>query len=976
MRARGGTATEETKPVPSPRTPTPIDHLLTIEGIEATFVNADPPRASWLAFWHPDKTLPGADTDLDLVQPIDGKMTTVTARVRRVPMVEVIDPLLDLPADGSAGRSVQAFSIATRLCLQMMGRGLLQPGLSPFGIDMWRPGPLSAEDQERRHQLVLATPATAHSLPVNDAVDPPRIVSASRAIDTFTTAVTDTFARTPSAPQAAGHAAFAATRPVTIDTRAAIESFVALTSDSRVPLNTLRLIPPDTSSGQFAASLAFQSRSDAGLVMGAATLWAAPDHIRARFSEAETSLLLTLRRAAQIWHPLTRLLDQGRPTEIELSDDEVDDLLGIMATRLGAVGLSVLVPSELMSVDLTPMVSSASPTSLSRRGLDLASLLELRWQGSLNGLELTDTELAQLADSKRSVIRLRDQWVRVDANATRKLAERHALGASNAVAAALGGSINVAGEYHQVQVTGALADLGERLRLLDGAHALEAPEGLVGELRPYQERGLAWLNEMDDLGLGGILADDMGLGKTIQVIAVHLLRQSERPAPTLVIAPASVVGNWEREINRFAPDVPVIRYHGPHRRLEPVPPGTVVLTTYGVARRDAELLGRQAWGLAIADEAQAIKNPYSRTARALRTIGSEARFALTGTPVQNQLSDLWAILDWTTPGLLGPLERFRQDIALPVERERDNEATEQLNRLLRPFLLRREKSDPEIAPDLPPKTETDEIVPLTVEQAALYKAAVTEVMNEIATAEGISRRGLVLKLVTQLKQVCNHPAQLVPDDEPLANRSGKLSRAVELLEAIRDSGDAALLFTQYVAMGNLLDDHLQGLGFRTRFLHGSLSLPQREQLVEEFQDGAADVFIISLRAGGVGLNLTAATHVIHYDRWWNPAVEDQASDRAWRIGQDRPVQIHRLISEGTIEDRIASLLNDKQQLADAVVGSGEGWISDLDDAALAELVALSDETGISNDDSTADDDSTTDDSTTEGLLSTGDIVNG
>ncbi len=436
----------------------------------------------------------------------------------------------------------------------------------------------------------------------------------------------------------------------------------------------------------------------------------------------------------------------------------------------------------------------------------------------------------------------------------------------------------------------------------------------------------------------------MGLGKTVQILGLHVHRQTSRPSPTLVICPTSVVGNWERETNRFAPGTPVVRYHGTRRSLDDVGPNTILLTSYGIARRDAARLAKISWGLVVADEAQNIKNPTSRTARAMRTIPADTRFALTGTPVQNQLSDLWALLDWTTPGLLGPLDRFRRDLAGPIERDGDPETTQTLSRLLRPFLLRRRKSDPDIAPDLPPKTETDEVVPLTAEQATLYQAVVDEVMAEIALATGIERRGLVLRLVTRLKQVCNHPVHLLGEnddlDGKLANRSGKLTATADLLQVITEEGEAALVFTQYVTMGRLLEKQFKADGYRTLFLHGGLGVRQREAMVESFQAGEADVFVVSLKAGGTGLNLTAATHVIHYDRWWNPAVEDQASDRAWRIGQDRPVQIHRLICEGTIEDRIAALLRDKRAVADAVVGAGEGWISELTDADLADLVAL------------------------------------
>ncbi len=594
--------------------------------------------------------------------------------------------------------------------------------------------------------------------------------------------------------------------------------------------------------------------------------------------------------------------------------------------------------------------------------LDLGSLLELQWEGSLDGQQLTDTELAELARSKRSLIRLRGQWIKLDDRSIMRMRERRAVAATSAVAAALGSDLVIDGHTIDVSDLRPLHDLARRLRSIESVDQLPPPAALEGTLRPYQERGLAWLDEMDRLGLGGILADDMGLGKTVQVIALHLTRlesaDTDRHKPMLVICPASVVGNWEREIKRFAPMVRVVRYHGATRTLpdDGVRPSDVVLTTYGVARRDRSLLADTDWGVVITDEAQAIKNPNSHTARAMRAIGRHStRIALTGTPVQNQLTDLWAILDWTTPGLLGPLDRFRSEIATAIERDRDPVEAERLNQILRPFLLRRRKTDPDIAPDLPPKTETNEIVPLTVEQAALYRAVVDETMANIAGSEGFARRGLVLGLVTRLKQICNHPAHFLGETGPLPRRSGKLTAATELLEVIRDESDAALVFTQYVAMAELLDAYWQQLGFRTLVLHGGLSLNERDSRVAAFQNGEADVFIISLRAGGVGLNLTAATHVMHYDRWWNPAVEDQASDRAWRIGQTRPVQIHRLVCEGTIEDRIATMLDEKRGLADAVVGSGEEWISQLGDDDLARLVSLSGDAYSTDGDSDLDD---------------------
>ncbi len=346
-----------------------------------------------------------------------------------------------------------------------------------------------------------------------------------------------------------------------------------------------------------------------------------------------------------------------------------------------------------------------------------------------------------------------------------------------------------------------------------------------------------------------------------------------------------------------------------------------------------------------ADEAQNIKNPLSRTARGLRQLPAEARFALTGTPVENRLVDLWALLDWTTPGLLGPLDRFRHEVAIPVERDQDPEAAAALARLVRPFVLRRRKIDPGIAPELPPKTETDRVVALTAEQATLYAAMVDEVMDQVANAEGMARRGLVLKLLSGLKQICNHPAQFLHQSGPLPGRSGKLDAVAELIDTIVTEGESVLVFTQFVSMGHLLQRHLATADRPVEFLHGSVPVAKRQDMVDRLQSGETPILVISVKAGGTGLNLTRATHVIHFDRWWNPAVEDQASDRAWRIGQDRPVQVHRMICEGTVEDRIAQMLAAKRHLADSVVTTGEGWVGDLDDDDLRALVALGAEDG-------------------------------
>ena len=432
----------------------------------------------------------------------------------------------------------------------------------------------------------------------------------------------------------------------------------------------------------------------------------------------------------------------------------------------------------------------------------------------------------------------------------------------------------------------------------------------------------------------------MGLGKTLQVIALHLTSIASTGASTLVICPTSLLGNWEREIRRFAPGVPVRRYHGGARTLEDLGAGAIVITSYGVARREAMALDAAAFSLVVADEAQHVKNPASATARSLRRISASARLALTGTPVENRLSDLWAILDWTTPGLLGSLEHFVRHVATPIERYRDPVVTERLARTVRPFLLRRRKTDPEVAPDLPARTVSDVPVALSAEQVQLYEAEVREAMDVIGRTDGIERQALVLRLLTVLKQICNHPAQYLHQAGPVAGRSGKLDALEELVPVIIAEGDSVLVFSQFVECLTLIETRLRDLGIATRFLHGKISAKRRSVMVEEFQAGEVPVFLLSLKAGGVGLNLTRATHVIHFDRWWNPATEDQATDRAHRIGQDRPVQVHRLITEGTLEDRISELIEKKRGLAAAVVGGGEAWIGRMSDAELADLVSL------------------------------------
>jgi SNF2 family DNA or RNA helicase len=650
--------------------------------------------------------------------------------------------------------------------------------------------------------------------------------------------------------------------------------------------------------------------------------------------------------AAAAWAPLRTLLESDVPDRLELRDEEVLDLLDGAAERLEASGVSLDWDPDLdQTLDGKVVVGSSGRLSQSVPDVfDQNALQGFSWQLSLGGIPLDDDEMATVADADGPIVRLREKWVLVP----KLMADRarnpdlKPLTAIDALSVALTGSTVVDGERVEVEAKGWVAQLREQVTGNEQDDLIQPPAALNATLREYQVEGLRWLHRMTSLGLGGCLADDMGLGKTVMLISLHLHRRlnPQTAGPTLVVCPASLLGNWEREIHRFAPGESVLRYHGPDRSLDQIT-GGFVLTTYGTMRLDAEKFETVPWGLLVADEAQHVKNPRSAGAKALRTIPARSRVALTGTPVENNLSELWAILDWTTPGLLGSLGSFRKRWADPIELEASQSATRLLNRLVRPFLLRRRKSDPGIAPELPPKTITDQPVELTSEQIKLYEAAVRENMLQIRTAEGINRRGLVLKLLTSLKQICNHPAQYLGEESgKLDERSGKLELLDELLDTILSEDSSVLVFTQYVAMARLLSRHLKERGTEAMLLHGGTAVRQRERMVERFQDGEVPVFILSLKAAGTGLNLTRADHVIHYDRWWNPAVEEQATDRAHRIGQEKSVQVHRLIAEGTIEDRIASIHETKRELADAIVSTGEAALTELSNEDLAELVEL------------------------------------
>ncbi|MFB6397143.1 DEAD/DEAH box helicase [Polymorphospora lycopeni] len=919
------------------------------------FEPADPPRAGRLAFWSPDggpppDDVPGDGGELTVAVPDGAGVTVSTVAARRLPVGTALPLLAEAGAQADAHPAAAFWSAAADVALHLVARGRLLPGVSPAGFDAWRVGPLDADDVGRIGALGAAMPGWARAVPV-PAAGGVRLPAAYPLLRAFLDAVADDLPR----DRDADGTAYAGRAPRRVDGLRDWAAELAAGVDAGVRVS-LRLEVPggDPAAGPWQAVVQVHGLADPGLVADVAPVWAgAAAGLDAR---APQDVVLAVRRAARVWEPLRRLLSGPVPDRMVLGDDEVAELVDGAARRLAAAGVAVHWPREVeRDVSVRALVGAGSGGSGAAGGrvFGAGALLSFDWQVALRGEPLTAAELEVLAAARRPVVRLRDRWVLVAPEVVARAREGSlpAVAAVDGLAAVLSGSTVVGGEPVEVVADGWLARLRERLATPDSATpdgagpdaGVAVPAGLTATLRDYQVRGLRWLVRMTSLGLGACLADDMGLGKTVTLIALHLHRQAD-PAtagPTLVVCPATLLGNWEREVRRFAPGIEVSRFHGPDRSLDAVT-GGFVLTTYATMRLDAARLARFGWALVVADEAQHVKNAGSLSARALRLVagGAGARVALTGTPVENNLDELWAILDWATPGLLGPRTVFRRRWADPVE-SGDEAAARGLARLVGPFLLRRRKSDPDVVPELPAKTQTDRPVALSVEQVALYEAVVREALARLPDTAGMARRGAVVSLLTALKQICNHPAQYLKEDEPvLAGRSGKLELLDELVDAIVAGGGAVLVFTQYVAMGRLLRRHLRGRGFGGELLHGGTSLPRRQELVDRFQAGAVPVFVLSLKAAGTGLNLTRADHVVHFDRWWNPAVEDQATDRAYRIGQTRPVQVHRLVAEGTVEDRIAAMLSAKRELADAVLHSGAAALTELSDAELAELVVL------------------------------------
>ncbi|GLZ52288.1 DEAD/DEAH box helicase [Actinomycetospora sp. NBRC 106378] len=723
---------------------------------------------------------------------------------------------------------------------------------------------------------------------------------------------------------------------------------------------------------RFWLEFSLQSAQDASLRVTAESIWRDAGSLRRWLDDPSEMLLAELGRAATIYPELTDALRVPRPTGMELDRAGTHHFLLHVAAPLDRAGFGVLLPSwwsEPARLGITANATGgAGPEGVvALRGrLRKEELVDFSWKLAVDGETLSDDEMRALVHAKAPLVFLRGRWVAVDPDRLRAGLEFLDRAPAEGT---VGDVLTLHSAYHDdlppewaaplpVEDVTAGGSLGALLSGAADAHLelLDDPPALEATLRPYQRRGVSWLAFLSGLRVGGVLADDMGLGKTLQVLALEAHERADPLPPTLLVAPTSVVGNWQREAARFTPGLRVLVHHGAGRTTGDLTAvlasADLVVTSYGTLTRDVAELSRHAFHRLVLDEAQLVKNNRSRAARAVRTIDAQHRLALTGTPVENRLAELWSIMDAVNPGLLGTVTAFRDRYAVPIERHGRSDVAKRLQGAVRPFLLRRVKTDRSVVDDLPDKIETVERCGLTAEQASLYQVVVdemTETLSGLETAgrEGIERRGKVLAALTKLKQVCDHPALLLHDGSALARRSGKLARVEEIVAEILAAGEKALLFTQFTEFGDALAPHLaRRFGVEVLWLHGGTSRRARDTMVEAFQadDGSGPpLFLLSLKAGGTGLTLTAAQHVIHLDRWWNPAVEDQATDRAFRIGQKRTVQVRKLVCGGTVEERIDDLIEGKRALAGQVIGDGgddPDWLTGLSTDELRRMVAL------------------------------------
>lgn len=732
-----------------------------------------------------------------------------------------------------------------------------------------------------------------------------------------------------------------------------------------------RLEEPVLDNGEWLLRYFLQPVDDQSLLIPLSDIWKGNKSVvsmllRNGIAPAQYALI-ALGQASSLSEIVMKSLQSSQPSEIMLNTSEAYAFLSMDAPGLEQAGYGVLLPAwwskygTKVRIGLKASVSSGvkPPT-----GITIGNPLEFQWRISLGDADITEKELKELAKLKSPLVKIRGQWVELNADEIKEtlnfLKSKSALATPmDFIAMALReGEIRSGIEHRGVEASGWIGDLLSQLQGTNRLEELPQPAGFEGELRPYQVRGYSWLSFLRRWGLGACLADDMGLGKTVQTLAmIQRDREQGDLRPALLVCPTSVMENWRKECMRFTPNLPVMIHHGSGRDRKEnfkriAEKNAIVITSYALLHRDKESLQKVTWAGVILDEAQNIKNPDTRQAVSAREIKADYRIALTGTPVENHVGELWSIMEFLNAGFLGSRTDYLKRFFYPIQSGSDKGQAQALKKLIEPFILRRLKSDKSIISDLPEKQEMKVYCTLTKEQASLYMAVATEAENAIIETDGIQRRGLILATLSKLKQVCNHPAHFLGDHSAIPGRSGKVARLTEMLEEILDMGESALIFSQFQEMGEILQRFLQeSFGVEIPFLHGGVSREKRERMVERFQTGkGGGVFILSLKAGGTGLNLTRANHVFHFDRWWNPAVENQATDRAYRIGQKSNVQVHKFVCAGTLEEKIDDMIERKKDIAQSVIGEGEGWLTELTTAELKQLFALAGETAVGNGD--------------------------
>ncbi len=906
-----------------------------------------------------------------------------TPRLRAwlVPVVTV--PFLDDEVagefDGRLGRSVEWLLEVCEFAADLVRRGRVLPAVHPHGpTARWRPV-LTGYDAIHHDELLRRLPAAARSerarpgevagLPAEDAL----AAALDRLVDGLVrTRLAESGVHLGDGWLAAltGEPAFAAA-PGLVDeladrldhwhrsatTGAAVRLCFRLSHLADAEPDEPDAVVPDPAAiaprDAWLLEFLLQAVDEPSALVTADDVWRdAYAPLRRWTRHPQERLLGGLGRAARLYPDLDAALRVPRPVDMVLDTEEAHRFLTHAAT-LEEAGYGVLLPAwwrDRPGLGLGLNVRPRDPIApvLRDEAADLAHLVDYDWSLALGGRLLSTDELADLARAKVPLVRLRGRWVYLDAARLDAALRFLARGGGTMTAGHALRMIKLLPPEELPLPVTATSGEGWMAALLAGElegqlELLDPPAELRGELRPYQRRGFSWLAFLDGLDLGACLADDMGLGKTVQLLALLLHRRS---GPALLLCPLSVLGNWQREAARFAPALRVLVLHGADRpAVATLQDADVVLTTYATAVRDADQLEAVQWDRVVLDEAQHVKNSAGTAARTIRRFPSRMRIALTGTPVENRLAELWSILDYLNPDVLASAHTFRARFAVPIERYADEDAAARLRQATRPFLLRRVKSDPAVITDLPDKRHVRHLCGLTGEQSTLYRAVLDEMTTRLDESTERWNKGIVLAAMTKLKQACVHPALLLGDGSPLRGRSGKLERLEEIVDGALAQGESLLCFTQFARFGAMLTPHLAArFGVPVRYLHGGTPRAARDEMVASFQaDERPSVFVLSLKAGGTGLNLTAANHVVHVDRWWNPATEDQATDRAYRIGQQRDVQVHTLVCLGTLEERIDRLLADKGVLAARVVGNGEGWLTGLSTTDLAELLTLAPE---------------------------------